>query len=98
MRSTNGKAIASLVLAIASIVTCLTPLAIVSVILAPQAKREIDASPQTQDGRGLAEAGHIIGWIVCGLMILGVIAFVVGMVISAAVDSSSTDSLSMAVG
>lgn len=97
MRSTNGKAIASLVLAIASILTCLTPLAIVSVILAPQAKREIDASPQTQDGRGLAEAGHIIGWIVCGLMILGIVVFLVAMAISLAVDGSSNDSLSLAL-
>ncbi len=98
MRTTNGKATAALVCGICAFVIC--PLtAIAAVILAPQAKREIDASPQTQDGRGMAEAAHIIGWIGLGWLALWVLFFVAVFIIPLLfLGTSGTSSVSLAMG
>ncbi|HUH08733.1 MAG TPA: DUF4190 domain-containing protein [Egibacteraceae bacterium] len=73
---TNGKAIAALICGIASFVTCLLPVGIVALILGYSGRKEIDASAGAQQGRGLAVAGIIMGWVAIALMVLGVIFFV----------------------
>lgn len=88
-RSTNGKAIASLICAIAGFVVC--PLTfIAAVILAPQAKREIAAEPGRYEGEGLAKAGQIIGWIGVALMVAAFLIILVAIIIAAATESDSS--------
>ena len=75
MRTTHGKAIAALVCGICSFVVC--PLiGIAAVILAPMAKNEISAQPERLDGRGMAVAGQILGWIAIALTVIFVGIFV----------------------
>ena len=98
MRSTNGKAIGSLICGIVAYTVC--PLtAIAAVILAPMAKREIAAEPQKYDGAAMATAGMILGWIMVGLMVaLALLLLVLGL--TGNLDDSSTeyDSLAALVG
>ncbi len=99
MRTTNGKAIAALVCGIVTFVVCQPFTAIAAVILAPQAKREIEAEPDRYDGEGLAKAGQIIGWIGLALWIVAAVGFIVLMVIAYTVDSGSNyQSLAALVG
>ena len=94
MRTTNGKAIASLVCGIVAFTVC--PLtAIAAVILAPLAKREIAAEPQRYDGGGMATAGMILGWIMVGLMVAFVLLMLV-LGLTGNLDDSSTDYDSLA--
>ncbi len=88
MRSTNGKAIAALVCGIVAFATCMTPVGLAAVILAPQAKREIRAQPDRYDGEGMAQAGLILGWIAVALTVLGVALFVVLLIVGATADST----------
>lgn len=67
VRSTNGMAIASLVLAVAGLGFCGAP-ALVGAILGHVARRQIRRTGE--DGAGLALAGIITGWTVFGLMVL----------------------------
>ena len=74
-RPTNGLAIASLVVSIASFVVC--PLfAIVGLVLGYKARTQI--RERNEDGDGLALAGIITGW--CGVgfsvLYLGIFAFI----------------------
>ncbi len=92
-RATNGKAIAALICGIVPITTCIVPVAIAAVILAPMAKREIAAQPDSYDGVGLAQAGQILGWITIGLTVVGVLFFVVAIALS---DGPSNDFESLA--
>ena len=88
-KSTSGKAIAALICGICAFIVC--PLiGIAAVILGPQAKREITASPQQFEGTGMAQAGQILGWISIGLMVAGVLLFAILLVIGAATSSSSS--------
>jgi hypothetical protein len=77
--TTNGLAIASLVLGIIWIYGLGSILALVFGYVA---KRQIDQSEGTQKGRGLATAGIILGWVEIALMaafiVIGVIVFAVG--------------------
>ena len=96
-RTTNGKAIAALVCGICAFVVC--PLTgIAAVILAPQAKREIAAQPDRYDGTGMAQAGQILGWIACGLMLLFVLFIVFAIIVGVATDDSSFESLRALAG
>jgi hypothetical protein len=70
---TNGLAIASLVVALASILLCGFP-AIVGAILGHVARRQI--RERGQAGDGMALAGIIVGWIVFTLAVIGTIAYV----------------------
>jgi hypothetical protein len=81
----NGKAIASLVLGILGIVSCLV-FAIIALILGYQARNEIAASGGWQTGESLAKAGIILGW--AGLALW--IGFMLFYAIIIAVASSST--------
>ena len=71
---TNGKAIASLVVALVSFFVC-TLGGVLAVILGRSAKQEIRASQGVEGGEGLATAGEIVGWIEIGLTVLGVVVF-----------------------
>ncbi|MEV4758993.1 DUF4190 domain-containing protein [Micromonospora sp. NPDC049559] len=83
---TNGMAIASLVLALVGIASCIT--APVGAILGHIARRQI--RERGEGGDGMALAGIIIGWILTGLLGL-LIAFYV-VIIVLAINSSSSGS------
>lgn len=81
--STNGYAIAALVL---GIVWMYGVTSILALVFGYRARREIDASQGWQTGRGLATAGIVLGWVGIGGLVL-VILFVV-IVIAAAPSST----------
>ncbi|MBN2025153.1 MAG: DUF4190 domain-containing protein [Actinobacteria bacterium] len=83
--SNNGKAVASLVLAIFGLVSCPILSSIVALILGYQARNEIAASGGWQTGEPLARAGIIMGWIGIALYVL----LMVVVAIIAAVSSST---------
>lgn len=82
---TSGLAIASLICSCLAI-SCWGVTAIPGVICGHLALREIDRSDGRLQGRGLALAGTIVGWIFIGLAI----ALVVLLVILAAASEPST--------
>jgi hypothetical protein len=82
--TTNGYAIASLVLGIVWIYGITSILALV---FGYRARREIDASQGWQTGRGLATAGIVLGWVGVG----GLILVVVIIIIAIAASPSSTE-------
>ena len=80
-RTVPGTAVASLILGICTFL-CLGILgAIPAVILGYSARTTIDADPSRYEGRGMATAGFVLGWI--GIAI-SVIAIVVLIVVAAA--------------
>jgi Domain of unknown function (DUF4190) len=74
--STNGLAIASLVSSIAGFVICGLGF-IVGVVLGYTARNQIDQSGGAQEGRGMAVAGIIIGWVGIGLFFLGIVIVII---------------------
>lgn len=66
---TSGKAIASMVLGIISIVTCMgygiigMPCAILAIIFAKKARLAIRAGTAPPSSQGMASAGRVCGWI-----------------------------------
>lgn len=83
--TTNGFAVASLVLGIAGFAICLIG-AILALVFGYKARREIDASNGTQTGRGMAVAGIVLGWVWVGLFV----AYLAIVVIVAIADSGSS--------
>jgi Domain of unknown function (DUF4190) len=81
---TNGYAIASMVLGILGSTTCLIG-AILALVFGYKARREIDASGGQQQGRGMAIAGIVLGWVWIGLAA----AYVIVVIIVAVSDSHS---------
>src|SRR6476469_7523259 len=73
-KSTNGLAIASMVL---GIVWVWWIGSILALIFGYVAKGQIDRSQGRQGGRGMAIAGIVLGWVGIGMMALGIIAFIV---------------------
>jgi hypothetical protein len=94
MTQTSGKATAVMVLGIVSVVLMcgygigLIP-AIVALVLAPGARREIEASGGRLQGEGQIKAGVICSWVAVGVVALGVLAIVAIVLISAIGSSSS---------
>ena len=77
--STNGMAIASLVLGILWLYWIGSILALIFGYIA---KRQIDESQGRQTGRGMAIAGIVLGWIGVGVGVIGLIlAIVAGVVL-----------------
>ncbi|GAB2656561.1 hypothetical protein GCM10027169_20250 [Gordonia jinhuaensis] len=78
---TSGKAIAALVTGILSILIC-PPVGIAAVFLGNSAVDEIDINGGITRGRGLAQAGRILGWIsvlfIIAMLILLIVIFAVG--------------------
>jgi hypothetical protein len=75
-RGTNVMAILSLVLSILGLFTCVT--APVGAILGHVAKRQIATTGE--EGRPLATAGIIIGWVLTGLFALGIVGIIIAIV------------------
>jgi len=88
-RRTNGSAIASLVLGILGIVG---PLPVIGPILALvfgyQARNDIDRGGGVEEGRGLAVAGIVLGWVGVGMTVLFILLIV--LVFAAFGSHSST--------
>lgn len=72
--STNGMAIASLVVSIISLTACLGATGIIGAILGHVAKGQI--RERNEQGGGLATAGIIIGWAGFALFLAGVGLFI----------------------
>ena len=79
--SASGNSIAALVLSIASWMVLPIVLAIVSLVFANKAEKEITASNGSIDGGPLVTASKIVAWVNIGvytaLMILGILALFV---------------------
>lgn len=75
--TTNGMAVASLVLGIVGVVGFLGVLFIIGSILALVfgyvARGQIDQARGTQTGRGMATAGVVLGWVGVGLTLLALL-------------------------
>jgi hypothetical protein len=76
-RSTNGLAIAAMVLGILWVYWIGSILALVFGYVA---KGQINASGGQQGGRGMAIAGIVLGWVGIGFLCIGVIALMAGAV------------------
>jgi uncharacterized protein DUF4190 len=74
-KSTNGLAIASMVLGIVWVYWIGSILAL---IFGYVAKGQIAASGGAQGGRGMAIAGIVLGWVGIGVLCLGIVALVLG--------------------
>lgn len=70
VQSTNGMAIASMVLGILWLYWIGSVLALVFGYIA---RKQIDASGGAQGGRGMAIAGIVLGWIGVGFLVLAVV-------------------------
>jgi peptidoglycan biosynthesis protein MviN/MurJ (putative lipid II flippase) len=75
-RRTNPKATWALILGIVGMVLCCLFAGIPAIVLGHQAKGEIDAAPEVQEGRGMATAGFVLGIISTAASVL-YIAFIV---------------------
>jgi len=84
---TNGKAVASLVL---GIVWFWGITSILAIVFGSMARREIEESGGTQDGRGLAIAGIVLGWVGVGLLV--VVVVVIALAITAVTHLSPVPS------
>jgi hypothetical protein len=81
--STNGFAVAALVLGILGPVACVAW--ILALVFGYVGRNQIDASGGRQVGRGMATAGIVLGWVWGGL----VVAYIGAVVIAAAASSGS---------
>ncbi|MGE5763845.1 MAG: DUF4190 domain-containing protein [Mycobacterium leprae] len=81
-RTTSATAIVALVLAILSFPVCPVIFAIISLLLAKSADREIAESGGTKEGEGLVRAARIISWVNIGLVGLAALAFVIAAVVA----------------
>ena len=95
-RNTNSRASTSMIFGIVSlamIFVCaylspfMIPLAVLAIVKARQAKREIADSNGMQTGLGQAKAGEILGWVYVGLLAAGVILIAVVLIVSASSGS-----------
>jgi hypothetical protein len=82
---TSTKGIVALILAVASFMVFPLVPAIVALVLASSARREIDESGGRIGGRGLVQAARIVAWINIGLCLLAI----VGLVLLVAVGTST---------
>ena len=80
IRRTNRMAMASLCCGIGSLFVVIT--SVLAVIFGHVALREIRADPN-QDGRRMALAGVIMGWIVLGIIVATLVLFVLARILSA---------------
>ena len=78
--STDGNAIAALILAIASFLVCPVIPAIIALVLAGSAKRNILASGGAKQGLGMVTAAKIVAWANIVVVTLFVIVAIIGVV------------------
>lgn len=81
--TTNGFAVASLVLGIIGGFLCIGW--ILALVFGYVGRNQIDASEGRQGGRGMAVAGIVLGWIWCGLAVV----YIVILIVAAATSSGS---------
>lgn len=91
---TSGKATTVLVLGIASLVLMVTCglgfiAAIIALVMANGARREIRESGGRLTGEGQIKAGVIMSWITIGLTTLGLVALIALIAVGVSTDSSS---------
>ncbi|HVQ87559.1 MAG TPA: DUF4190 domain-containing protein [Actinomycetes bacterium] len=97
---TSGKAITVMILGIVSLVIgCFIGLvpAIIALVMAGGARREIEASGGRLTGDGFIKAGVICSWISIGLSVAFVLFFIVLIAFGAMSDSSSGTGISSAM-
>ncbi len=75
-QTTNGFAVAALVLGIAILCTGIIG-GVLAVVFGNLALARIDASQGAQKGRGMAIAGIVLGWIAIGLTAVAAIAWLI---------------------
>src|SRR3954447_21703424 len=80
----SSNATIALVLGICGFVVCPLVCSVLAIVFANQAYAEIDGSGGRIGGRGLAQAGLILGWIGVGLCVVGVLFVVVIFLVAAA--------------
>lgn len=79
----SGRAIASMVLGIISIITCFAygligmPCAVLAIIFAKKARLAVQAGTAPATSLGMATAGRVCGWVGVGLNSIGLILFFV---------------------
>lgn len=73
---THPRAVPVLVLGILSLVLC-TPLGVVAWILANGALKQIDANPGAYSGRGMVQAGKILGIIGVALIVFAFLIVII---------------------
>ena len=94
--TTSGKATTVMVLGIVSLVLMVMCglgfiMAIVALVMAPGAQREIAESGGRLTGEGQVKAGKIMSWITIGLSALGVVIFAIVIAVAVSSENSSTD-------
>ncbi len=72
----SGSAIAALILGICGFLVCPLVCSIAAIVCANRAFTEIDNSGGRVTGRGMAQAGQILGWIGVALCVIGMLLFV----------------------
>jgi Domain of unknown function (DUF4190) len=77
MQTTNGMAVASLVL---GIVWLFWVGSILAVVFGYVGRGQIDRSGGTQSGRGLAIAGITLGWVGVGFLVLTIVLAIIGAI------------------
>jgi hypothetical protein len=83
---TNQKAVWALVTGLLGLLCC-GPVGVAGIVLGNAAKREIDASGGAQTGRGMAQAGVVLGIIAVVWTVVALVLFVTGVL---SLPSSST--------
>ena len=71
----SSNATIALVLGICGFVVCPLVCSVLAIIFAQKAYTEIDYSGGRIGGRGMAQAGLILGWIGVGLCVVGILLF-----------------------
>lgn len=82
---TNSLALAALILSVVGVTTCIT--APVGAILGHVARGQI--RERGEEGDGMAKAAIIVGWILTGLMLLAIVAYIL-IIVFAVSQSNST--------
>ena len=77
--STEGNAMAALIVAIGSFVVCPGIAAIIALVLAGSAKRSILRSDGAREGLGIVVAAQIIAWANIAVLTLVAVAAVIGL-------------------
>lgn len=91
---TEGSAVAALVCSIVSFVICPVVPAIAALVIAPGARRKIDASNGRLTGLGLLTAAKWVSWINIVLWIGFTLLFVVLIIVGAMSDTSGSSDFS----
>ena len=72
---TSSNAVVALILAVASWAVCPIVAAVVALVFASTAAKEIDASGGRVQGSGLVTAARIVAWVNIGLFVAGIVIF-----------------------